>query len=493
MGVALKPGDVVGEHRIDSHLGGGGMGAVYLATSARGERVVIKTLQSHIESNAEMLARFEREARATASLSHPAIVRVLGFGTTPVPHLVMEHVEGRSLSQVLSQGPLPVDAVVRIGAQVLDALEVAHAAHVVHRDIKPANIMIVDDAYRVKLLDFGISRLVDEARRTKLTQTGQILGTPGYMAPEQARAGEVDGRADLYSLGVTLYHAIAGRLPFDGRGASLLRAVLQDEPHPLPRLRPDLDPRLVAWIHQAMAKSPDQRFASAAQMRRAWFGSQRRWGPWVAIAALLGVAAAVGVVAVLPSGESRAELSVERPVEVALAPEDVGVPHDSALPAVDSAPREDSGAPHRSERRAPSTEQSLRDHEDDVDAPVMEAADDESVAVRMTRPGIGEYRGPAFSNDSGRISAVFTPNDTSLIPVWHTMRGRLVPCFSRLPEQRVRYSLNFDARGRPSLTPARVEVGHIALDRCVRQRVQLVSFRLLAGRDFRLTLHWTPR
>ena len=230
----LQPGNVVlGRYRIAHSLGAGGMGIVYLAERiADGKRVVIKTVHDHLAHDEHMRARFFREAEATRALKHPSIVDVIEASADPLL-LVLEHLPGRSLHERLREGPLPEAEVKAIAVQLLDALDAAHRSKLIHRDLKPGNVMVLEGT-QVKLLDFGISRMVDEARHTKLTQTGQILGTPGYLAPEQALARPVDDRTDIYSLGVLMYRALTGRLPFDGKAAALLRAVVEDEPHLCP-------------------------------------------------------------------------------------------------------------------------------------------------------------------------------------------------------------------------------------------------------------------
>lgn len=248
----LQPGAVVaGRYRILQELGAGGMGAVYLATRLTdGSSVVIKTMLASWASKPYAKKRFAVEAEAAARLTHPGIVRIVEFDATgDPPLLVMEHLVGRTLAQVLKEEPhgMEVGRAVGLCRQILDALSVAHGAGIVHRDLKPGNIMIVpgrNGEELVKILDFGIARIVDDERRTRLTQTGQVLGTPGYLSPEQALGYDIDGRTDLWAVGIMLYGMLAGRLPFGGNDATeRIMALLSHPPPPLTQHRPDVHPR----------------------------------------------------------------------------------------------------------------------------------------------------------------------------------------------------------------------------------------------------------
>ena len=267
---------LVGGYRVGQLLGEGAAGAVYEGTQeVLGRPVAIKVLKTrvgHDELTAGQLERFGREARAAAALGHPNIVQVTDFhAAASPPFLVMERLAGESLREAIARaGRLSVGRVALIGTQLLDALGAAHAAGIVHRDVKPDNVFLarmagVSDL--VKVLDFGIAKLESER---PLTAHGARMGSPAYMSPEQAAGRAADHRADLYCAGATLYHALAGRLPFDTQSlGELLAWIAERPPTPLALAVPGLDPRMIAIVERAMAKDPGQRFQSAAEMVRA--------------------------------------------------------------------------------------------------------------------------------------------------------------------------------------------------------------------------------
>jgi len=271
-----------GRYRVVRLIGRGGMGSVYEAVQIDLERpVAVKVLNPELAGDAEGIRRFQREAKAAAALAHPSIVQVTDFRAEPAPaYLVMDLLRGQSLAgRIKERGRLPADRVAHIGMQVLDALEVAHDLGIVHRDIKPDNVFLTQAAGSedvVKVLDFGVAKLMLPETRdpalasTALTALGAVVGTPEYMAPEQARGRDVDRRTDLYALGASLYHALSGRVPFSAPSVNaLLFAIVEDAPLSLASLRGDLDPGLVAVIDRAMQKRPDDRYQSAAEFREA--------------------------------------------------------------------------------------------------------------------------------------------------------------------------------------------------------------------------------
>jgi serine/threonine-protein kinase len=269
---------------IESLIGCGGMGAVYRARQVALDKwVAVKVLHREMEGEPKYLARFEREALSSSRLDHPNSLRVLDFGSDAgLSYLVMEYVEAEDLLAVMNrEWPLSDERVVNILSQVLAALAVAHDMGIVHRDLKPENILVLagadDDGLPVdvvKVCDFGIAKMANVTRKSgafepSLTVDGLAIGTPDYMSPEQARGEPVDGRSDLYSVGVVLYHLLAGRTPFTGD--SPLGVALQhvaDEPRPPSRFR-DVDPNLEAICLHALEKRPDDRFQTAREMRRA--------------------------------------------------------------------------------------------------------------------------------------------------------------------------------------------------------------------------------
>jgi hypothetical protein len=271
---------VGGKYRIDALLGRGGMGRVYRATDLTLDRpVAVKMLESGLLEDANMSRRFQREARAATRLSHPNSVAILDFGQTDegVPFLAMEYVAGRSLTKLVAEEfPVAHERVVRIGAQILAAVGEAHAHGVLHCDLKPENVMIVsrsDERDAVKVLDFGVAKLIEPGPgMSRLTMAGTVTGTPGYMSPEQARGEQLDGRSDLYSVGIILYELVAGKIPFDAETPiGLLTRMLVERP-PRPSVRNPqarVPVALEALIMRALSTDRDDRPASAEAFREA--------------------------------------------------------------------------------------------------------------------------------------------------------------------------------------------------------------------------------
>lgn len=278
---------IAGKYRIESVLGRGGMGAVYRGTHVElGEPVALKFLHGMFASTPELRARFRREAIALARLRHPSIVSLLDFGEHGEElYMVMELVVGKSLATLLEETSLSLPFIARLFDALLDVLETAHEAGVVHRDLKPSNVMVVTSTSRtvpnappsldhVKLLDFGLVHLPGMSLE-KLTQTGVVHGTPDYMSPEQCQGEEVGPKSDIYSLGVMLYECLAGKTPFDGKGAAQLMAQhMFVEPPRLPSLGdessdPSASTRRIALgdlVRRALAKNADRR-PGASEMR----------------------------------------------------------------------------------------------------------------------------------------------------------------------------------------------------------------------------------
>jgi dienelactone hydrolase len=271
--VRLEAGTKLGAYQVVESIGAGGMGEVYRARDARLRRdVAIKVLPQHLATDAEYLARFEREAQAVAQLSHPNILAIHDFGQDHgVTFAVTELLEGSTVRRRLASAPLPWRDAVEIVVAVADGLAAAHAKGIVHRDLKPENLFLTADG-RIKILDFGIARWApfdpngetevqtDEVRRTA---PGTVLGTVDYMSPEQVRGGYADHRSDLFSLGATLYEMLSGRRPFAGpTRADTISAILKDDPQPaLAEL--DIPTSLAAVLARALKKSPAERFQSA--------------------------------------------------------------------------------------------------------------------------------------------------------------------------------------------------------------------------------------
>ena len=270
-----------GKLKVRRRIGTGGVGSVFECDDLEtGELVAVKVIHAAFAQVPEVLERFRREAESLASVDSPFVVGIRGVGTaeTPegrLPYLSMELVRGCTVADLLERGvPLSIDEAIWLTTQALDALESIHARGVLHRDVKPENLFLArqpDGTSRIKLIDFGLSRELMESTPDRLTRVGFTVGTPMYMAPEQA-LGEItaDHRIDLFSLGVTLYEMLTGVLPFDGPTYTVVLArVLQATPKSPRVLRPDLPPSLEAIVMRALEKDPMRRFSSAGAFRRA--------------------------------------------------------------------------------------------------------------------------------------------------------------------------------------------------------------------------------
>ncbi|HYV40588.1 MAG TPA: protein kinase, partial [Thermoanaerobaculia bacterium] len=338
--MTLSPGSRLGPYEVLSPLGAGGMGEVYKAKDTRLERTVaIKVLPSHLSSSEEVRQRFEREAKTISSLSHPHICALYDVGNQDgVEYLVMEFLEGETLADRLGRGPLPSELVLRYGIEMADALDKAHRQGIVHRDLKPGNVMLTKTG--VKLLDFGLAKALPSPggrgaggegltslptmASAPLTQEGTILGTFQYMAPEQLEGKEADARTDIFAFGAVLYEMATGRKAFSGTSqASLISAIMKEEPAPIAALQPMTPPALDRVVHSCLAKDPEERWQSAHDIKSelAWIAqagsqagiaapvvaSRRRkdrlgWGvAGAAAGAILAAAATWGVLASRPA------------------------------------------------------------------------------------------------------------------------------------------------------------------------------------------------
>ncbi|WP_053927044.1 protein kinase domain-containing protein [Streptomyces chattanoogensis] len=322
-------------YELVEQLGHGGMGTVYRAVDHRLRRTVaVKTLSAELALQPEFLTRFQREAHAAAALNHPGVATVHDVGEDDAgggvePYLVMEYVEGRTLSRVLNDGAMAVAQAVDITRQVLQALEHSHRHSIVHRDIKPANVMLTGTG-TVKVVDFGIAKALSEVA-TRLTGTGVAVGTPAYLAPEQINGHETDHRTDLYAVGCLLYELLTGRPPYTGDSPfSVMHQHLAAEPVPPSRLRPELPPALDAVVVKALSKDREDRFADASAMKTA-VGEAAGDGPAVPV-------------------RTPARTPTRTPTTVDPAPAAVGSAPAavvSAPPAVDPAPADPSPPPAR--------------------------------------------------------------------------------------------------------------------------------------------------
>lgn len=280
----LEEGLIGGRYKLGSRLGGGGMGTVYEAIDLVTKTLVaVKLLRSeHLTPSSHASRRFEREAHAIGALAIPTIVRLLDAGhdsARNVPYIVMERLRGRDLKQFLDElGPLPPAFVVRMAAHAAMGLRAAHAMGIVHRDIKPANLFLASDpdvaggASTLKVLDFGVSKFDKTAlypENTSVSVEGSMIGSPAYMSPEQARGeSDVDARTDIWSLGVVMYEALTGHLPF-GENLPLgqiILAICSQPARPIASLAPSVPPALASIVHRAIAKSRDERWQSADEL-----------------------------------------------------------------------------------------------------------------------------------------------------------------------------------------------------------------------------------
>jgi serine/threonine-protein kinase len=271
-------GKTLRNYRITEKLGVGGQGTVYKATDLKlGRPVVIKVIPPELSAKEANLKRFEREARLASSLDHPNICTIYDLDEVDGVHFIaMQHVEGKNVRQLVAGRPLELRTVLLIGLQVADALAVAHSRGIIHRDIKSGNVMVTPSG-QVKVLDFGLAKLLDDTEavtsgihRTELTEIGVPYGTATYAAPEQARGDRVDKRADIFSLGVLLYEMLTGTWPFRGKTTIDVRhAVLYDPPRPISELRSTpVPPRLTQIIDRALAKDPKDRFQNMDDFRK---------------------------------------------------------------------------------------------------------------------------------------------------------------------------------------------------------------------------------
>jgi dipeptidyl aminopeptidase/acylaminoacyl peptidase/predicted Ser/Thr protein kinase len=323
--MSLEPGARLGPYQILGPIGAGGMGEVFRARDTRlGREVAIKVLPAGSAADPERRARFEQEARSASALNHPNIITLLDIGDAEgVAYIAMEYVEGKTLRDLLGAGPLPTRKALDIAAQLADGLAKAHAAGILHRDLKPENIMVSKDGF-VKILDFGLAKLTappKEGQSDLLTAVrpetadGAVVGTVGYMSPEQASGQPVDLRSDQFALGSILYEMVSGARPFLRRtAAETLVAIIREEPEALARLSPRT-PAPLRWIvERCLAKDPEERFAATRDLARdlaslrehlsestaateaaAFVPTRRRWlRPAVWLAAGLAAGAALG-------------------------------------------------------------------------------------------------------------------------------------------------------------------------------------------------------
>jgi serine/threonine protein kinase len=273
----LTPGSFLGPYEIVAPLGAGGMGEVYRGRDSRlGRDVVLKVIADEFSHDSDRIRRFEQEARASGTLSHPNVCAVYDFGRHEgSPYVVMELLEGQNLRVLLRGGAIPIRTALGYMAQVANGLAAAHDKSIVHRDLKPENLFVKKDG-QVKILDFGLAKLTGEAKAEAgerslaptMTGSGVMVGTTAYMAPEQIRGEPVDTRIDVFALGVVLYEILTGRRPFEGpTPADIMSAILHEEAAPLGTLCPSAPPQLAWLVRRCLAKDPDRRVQTVRDVR----------------------------------------------------------------------------------------------------------------------------------------------------------------------------------------------------------------------------------
>jgi eukaryotic-like serine/threonine-protein kinase len=275
--MSVAPGTRLGPYEIVSPIGAGGMGQVWRALDTRLRRAVaIKVLPDALAYDPQALARFEREARAVAALSHPNILAIFDVGEAGgVRYVVTELLEGETLRAALQRGTFPLLRALEVSAQVARALAAAYGKGIVHRDVKPENVFLTNDG-GAKLLDFGLTRQIDppsdpnnNPTATNMTDAGTVLGTVAYMSPEQARGRPVDHRSDQFSLGIVLYELLAGRRPFHGESAAeTVTAIIREAPEPLATAAPLVSAPVRMVVERCLAKEPGGRYESTRDLAR---------------------------------------------------------------------------------------------------------------------------------------------------------------------------------------------------------------------------------
>jgi serine/threonine protein kinase len=295
---------IAGHYRVDACIGEGGVSLVYRGRDlTRGRPVAIKVLPRAAAAVDELAQRFRREIAAAQRIDHPSVPTIYASGTLDdgTMFMILELLDGRLLSQIIEGGALESRRALILARQILVSLDAAHRIGIVHRDVKPKNVMVVNvgGLETVKLFDFGIAS--NDRAAIKLTLPGSAFGTPGYISPEMARGDRVDARADVYSVGVTLYELVTGRLPFRSDDElALIRAHIHEPPPPPRSIDAAIPPQLEALIMQALRKSPAERFPSAQAMIDAIDqllsprARERRW-PWMALAAAVAAALSLGL------------------------------------------------------------------------------------------------------------------------------------------------------------------------------------------------------
>src|SRR5215471_11659225 len=310
--VTLKPGTRVGDYEVHKLIGSGGMGEVHQARDLRLARnVAIKVLPYFLTNDHDRLRRFEQEARAAAALNHPNILAVYQMGLyEDAPYLVSELLEGKTLRELMKEGPLPWRNAIEYGVQIVRGLAAAHSKGITHRDLKPENVFVTKDGH-VKILDFGLAKLADPPSSLHsgvATEAGLVMGTVGYMSPEQVRGQEADYRTDFFAFGAILYEVLCGHRAFKKpNAAETMSAILNEDPPSISQLARTIPPGLQRVVHRCLEKNREQRFQSASDLAFALEAlsdsaihavpagetEQRRWPNAALLAPIIAVTACV--------------------------------------------------------------------------------------------------------------------------------------------------------------------------------------------------------
>ena len=485
----ISEGEVLAErYRVFHRLGKGGMGEVYLAQHiAIGRMVAIKTLSAEMQGHPELAHRFLKEARTSSQVRHPNVVDILDFGHTErgTAFFVMEYLEGEDLKTVLKRERiLPWDRTCALVTQVCAALAAAHHHGVIHRDLKPDNIHVLQQDGRevVKVLDFGIAKVISADGVPEVTRTGVLLGTPEYMSPEQARDEDLDARSDIYACGVLLYRMLAGRLPFRARNfMSVLAMQMQDAPVPPRQLDP---PTLIteaqeAVILRCLAKSPRDRFQSAEALAQAMRDASHaapplvvappphRTRPWGVIAGVAGllVLAAIAIFAVNAARDRSppaSQLAAAATPPVIAAPPVTAAPSPPvqpppAPPPVIAAPPAITTPPEPGPQPVPE------------DIPELAAPTPGKSAPRK-RPSAATPSGPLAALGTAEIQAAIAE-----------IRGALAPCSEfGIPGTTIRVSATVSPEGKVLEATAPSSVAGSELGDCVEKAARQLRFPALA-------------
>jgi len=348
--MALPAGTHLGCYEIVSQIGAGGMGEVYRARDLNLNRDVAVKVLLNLSTDPQRLRRFEQEARAAGSINHPNILAVYHMGTYEgAPYLVSELLEGDTLRQVIKRGPLPTRKVIDYGVQIANGLQAAHEKGIVHRDLKPENVFLTRDG-RIKILDFGLAKLTQPEvsergalTMTSVTEPGVVMGTVGYMSPEQVRGEHVDQRTDIFAFGAMLYEMLTGRPAFQHQTATeSMTAILREDPPNILDIVPFLPIGIQRVVQRCIEKGPDQRFHSAADLafalssaadspvsgqRPALAGAKKPGGKnWLVASGAVGLALVLAVVLLWPKVQRRVAAVAGKPEPVARATSDNVVP-----------------------------------------------------------------------------------------------------------------------------------------------------------------------